>query len=501
MKRRLCSLILLPFLLLYAFPVGAVEKEEQTWQDETMYYLMTDRFNNGTNKNDKEINNNDPLAYQGGDFSGAAAKLDYIQEMGFTSIIISPVFENAKGGYHGYWITNFYKPNEQFGTMKELNHLVKEAHDRDMKVLVDFPVTQVSPSHPWAKDSAKADWFKKKNAQPEEKWLGTMAALNLENEEVKKELIKAGKWWIEKADVDGYYLSDAANAPLSFWQDFSKQVKQQKSSFFLLGESNENIDIKRFEASGLDSMMNTELSASLREQFKNVKQPSEGTVSLLKETPYREAFLSANFLDSNKTDRFTKEMVEENVFPGTRWMLALTYLYTVPGLPVVYYGSEVALNGEEGVDSHRLLSFKEDQELIDYMKKIGELRQQLPALTRGSYEPIYDKDGMTVFKREYKDETIVVAVNNSDKAQKVSIPAAELDRNKELRGLLAGDMVRPEEDRFTLILDREESEIYALAEKTGINKMFIAALAAVYVVFMIFLYLVWKRGRAARRNN
>lgn len=369
MKKKLFSLVLLPFLLLYAFPVSAVEKEERTWQDETMYYIMTDRFHNGDSKNDKEINNHDLRAYQGGDFAGAADKLDYLKDMGFTSIILSPVFENAKGGYHGYWITDFYKPNQQFGSIKELNHLIKEAHDRDMKVIVDFPVTKVSPSHPWTKESAKADWFVTKSGKTEEEWLGQMAVLNLENKAVKQELVKAGKWWMKEAKVDGYYISDSADAPLSFLSDFSAELKQQKKNFFLLGGNNEKTDIKRFEQSGLDSVMNTNLAAQLQEQFKNIKQPSDKSAALVKEAAGEKALLSANYLDSNKTARFTKKTVEENMFPGTRWMLALTYLYTMPGVPVVYYGSEVALNGEEGPTSHRLLGFKEDQELVDYIKK------------------------------------------------------------------------------------------------------------------------------------
>ncbi|HEY9576898.1 MAG TPA: alpha-amylase family glycosyl hydrolase, partial [Pseudobacillus sp.] len=478
-----------------------VEKEERMWQDETMYYVMTDRFHNGNSKNDKEINNHDLRAYQGGDFAGVADKLDYLHDMGMTSIIISPVFENAKGGYHGYWVTDFYKTNKQFGSMKELNHLVKEAHDRDMKVVVDFPIMHVSPSHSWVKDATKTDWFVTKSGKAEEEWLGQMAVLNLENEAVKQELTKAGKWWMKKANIDGFYLSDSADAPLSFLQDFSSQLKQQKKDFFLLGGNDGKTDIKQFQKSGLDSVMNAELANLLQEQFKNVNQPSDKSAALLKEEAGESSLVPANYLDSNNTDRFTKKTVEENMFPGTRWMLALTYLYTVPGVPVVYYGSEVALNGEEGPKSHRLLSFKEDQELIDHMKKIGELRQGLPALKRGSYEPIYNKDGMTVFKRQYKDETLIVAINNSNKTQKVTIPAEELDRNKELRGLLEGELVRAEEEKFSLILDREKAEIYALTEKAGVNKLFIAALAAVYIIFMVFLYLVWKRGRASRKQN
>ncbi|OZI12517.1 alpha-amlyase [Bacillaceae bacterium SAS-127] len=501
MKRRLCSLILLPFLLLYAFPVSAAEKEERKWQDETMYYLMVDRFNNGDNQNDQEVNNNDPSAYQGGDFTGVTGRMDHIKDMGFTTVILSPIFQNEKGGYHGYWTTDFYKINKQFGTMKELEKLVNEAHERDLKVLIDLPVTRVSTAHPWTEDDKKVDWFTNKREVAPEKWLGEMATLNLENKAVTKELIQVANYWSEQTKIDGYYLSDAIHAPVSFWGNFSEGLNKD---LYLLGESNEqDVNVNKlaaYQKAGLDGMMNGSMMSPLREQFKNVNESSSETPNLLKEVEasWKDPQLSAHYLDTNKTARFTRDIVQENMFPGTRWMLALTYLYTIPGTPVVYYGSEIALDGGEGVENHGLMNFRIDKELIDYMKKIGDLRQQLPALTRGSYEPLYEKNGMVVFKREYQDETLIVAINNTNETQKVTIPAKELANDKELRGLLNDNLSRAENGDFTIILDREQSEVFVLAEESGINLSFIAALAAVYIIFMVFIYLVWKRGRAAR---
>ncbi|MBM7647565.1 glycosidase [Bacillus ectoiniformans] len=502
MKRRLFSLLVIPFLLLYAFPAGAVEKEEREWQDETMYFLMVDRFGNGDNANDKDVNTEDPAAYQGGDFKGIETGLDDLKDMGFTTIILSPIFKNAPNSYHGYQITNYKKLNPYFGSMKDFNHLLKEAHKKDMKVLIDFPVTHVSASHPWVKDESKADWFKSKS-ETDYEWMGDRSALDLEKEPVKQEIIQSAKWWTEQTELDGYYLSNATGAPADFWKDFSKEVKSVKKDFFLMGESAEkdlNL-LNEYQQAGLDSVTNPAMTEPLREQFKNIDQDSETTPKLLKETESisNNPRLTANRFDSHLMNRYTRDMVNEHVFPGTRWKLALTYLYTIPGLPIVYYGSEIALDGGEGTDNHRFMSFRADKELIDYVTKLGELRQQLPALTRGTYEPIYSKDGMTVLKREYKDEVIIVGVNNSGITQKVSIPAEELDANKELRGLLAGDLVRPQDGKFTIYMDRETSEIYALAKKTGINMSFVMALAGVYVVFMIFLYLVWKRGRTGRK--
>lgn len=72
--------------------------------------------------------------------------------MGFTAIWLTPVFDNEEKGYHGYWINDFYKTEEHFGTIEEFKTLVKEAHKRDMKVILDFVVNHVGPKHPWVND-------------------------------------------------------------------------------------------------------------------------------------------------------------------------------------------------------------------------------------------------------------------------------------------------------------------------------------------------------------
>src|SRR4051812_4041869 len=103
-------LLLMTTFLFSSLPAHAiVKKENRLWQDETVYSIMVDRFNNGDLKNDVDVNTKDPLAYNGGDFQGIIDKLDYIQEMGFTTIRLTPIFDNVKNGYHGYWVNDFYK--------------------------------------------------------------------------------------------------------------------------------------------------------------------------------------------------------------------------------------------------------------------------------------------------------------------------------------------------------------------------------------------------------
>jgi hypothetical protein len=207
------------------------------------------------------------------------------------------------------------------------------------------------------------------------------------------------------------------------------------------------------------------------------------------------------FIDNHDMERFTRLLVEENVFPGTRWKLALTYMYTTPGIPIVYYGSEIAIDGGEDPDNRRLMNFRADKELIDFISTLGKVRNEYPALTRGTIEPLYEKGGMGIFKRTYKDQTVVVAINNSSKTQTVELDAADLAENMELKGLLTKDLVRSDKSGiYKLALDREESEIYLLKDKSGLNIPYLAALGTVYALFLLFIYLVWKRGRKNRNS-
>ncbi len=514
MKRRVLSLILVPFLLFYAIPqsAGAVEKEERKWQDETIYFLMVDRFNNGDSNNDFEVNTKDPKAYQGGDFQGIIDKLDYIKDMGFTSISLTPIFDNQELGYHGYWINDFYKPEEHFGSMKTFKKLVKEAHKRDIKVILDFVVNHVGTEHPWVNDPEKADWFHEKqemNFENEESmnnaWLDGLPDLNTENPEVRAYLTDAAKWWIKETNIDGYQLDAVQHVPQDFWKEFSKEIKSVKEDFYLLGEVSEGnpTKIAEYNGVGIDGFVKVPQAEEMRSVFQKTDQSLDKLFTFWQENEnlYKDPYVMGTFIDNHNMERFTRPVVQNKLHPGTRWKLALTYMYTTPGVPIVYYGTEIAVDGGEAPDNRRMMNFRAEEELMDYITNLGELRHTYPALTRGTIEPLYESDGMGIFKREYKGETLVVAINNSSVSQEIQLDAADLAKDMELRGLLGDDMVKEEDGKYTLILDREQAEVYALAEKSGLNYSFIGALAIVYVLFLTFIYLVWKRGRNRRKSD
>ena len=501
MKKKTCIVLLFLVLFSNILPVGAVEKDERKWQDETVYFLMIDRFNNSDQTNDNGVDINDPNGRHGGDFQGIIDQLDYIKDMGFTAISLTPIFANEDGGYHGYWVNDFYKTDEHFGSNDLFNKLVDEAHKRDMKVILDFVSGYVGPKHPWVNDPTKKDWFQEGQEEVDQERIH-LPKLNHENPEVKQYLIDAAKWWITESDIDGYLLDSTDDVSTSFWIDFSKEMKSVKKDFILLGEINTNDPVKMasYAETGIDGFVDFPLNEELRKVF---PKPDQSFGELFKRLQQNEqlglnSYLMGTFMDNQHTARFTREMVENNEHPGPRWKQSLTYLYTTPGIPIVYYGSEIALDGGNSPDNRRQMNFRTDKELIEYMAKLSGLRAKLPSLTRGTMDLLYEQDGMTVYKREYQEETSVVAINNTTETQTVAIPAEKLADgadHKELRGMLNGDLVRDKDKQYMMTIDRDESEIYVLSKKSGINLFYLISLGVVLLSFFVFLILVSKRSR------
>ncbi|MFB6465285.1 alpha-amylase family glycosyl hydrolase [Cytobacillus sp. Hz8] len=510
MRRSVLTFILIPLLLFYCLPVEAAEKEARDWQDETIYYISVDRFNNSDQTNDFNVNTKDPAKYHGGDFQGVIDQLDYLHDMGFTTINLSPIFESKKNDFQGYSIRDFYKTNEHFGSLKTFKKLVKEAHKRNMKVMIDFVTNNVALNHPWLNDSTKKAWFHEEKAirnssdqqDLEKGWVNGLPDLNQNNQEVKKYLIDCAKWWIEETDIDGYRLNQMNYVPLSFWKDFVKEVKTIKSNVYLLGDvqSKDTNYLKSYQDSGIDGLLDFPLNPPLREAFAEPDQSLDKVLEMDKEqmTSIQNSMRMGTFMDTPETVRFTRDAVILNQHPGPRWKLALTYLYTTPGVPVVYYGSEIALDGGKGADGQNQMDFRTDQELVEYITKLVEVRKQLPSLANGTFKVLYSKDGMAVYKREFKGETSIIALNNTTKTQKVTLTDNELAADKELRGLLAGDLVKSKNNEYNIILDRDKAEIYVLAEKSGLNYQYIVAMGLVYLLFIVFIVVIWKRSKRKR---
>ncbi|ANE84537.1 MULTISPECIES: alpha-amylase family glycosyl hydrolase [Bacillus] len=410
-------------------PIHTFADEKREWKDEVIYSIMIDRFNNGEPKNDKQLEVGNLEGYQGGDIRGIIKRLDYIKEMGFTTVMLSPLFESGK--YDGLDVRNFKKVNEHFGADNDVKELVKEVHAKGMKVVFQFP-------------------------------LG-------ENE---RQVIDAMKWWIKEVDLDGSYVIHSEKKPRSFWDNAQKDMQVIKKDFRIMTKE--------------DSEYNEKIVESFSKADVSVK-------SLYDVSKKEGEFVT--FLDNQETKRYARIAKENMYYPPSRLKLALTYLLTSPGIPNFYYGTEIALDGGSVPDNRRLMDFKSDEKFMQHIAKLGELRQARPSLRRGTFELLYDKSGMSILKRKYKDEVTLVAINNTKETQKVSLPASVIGEKQELRGLLQDEIIREENGKFYLVLKREESNVYKVKGETGVNWLFISLIVGVNVLFIAFLIAVKRKRR------
>lgn len=410
-------------------PIHTFADEKREWRDEVIYSIMIDRFNNGEPKNDKQLEVGNLEGYQGGDIRGIIKRLDYIKEMGFTTVMLSPLFESGK--YDGLDVRNFKKVNEHFGTENDVKELVKEAQAKGMKVVFQFP-------------------------------LG-------ENEQ---QVIDAMKWWIKAVDLDGSYVIHSEKKPRSFWDNAQKDMQVIKKDFRIMTKE--------------DSEYNEKIVESFSKADVSVK-------SLYDVSKKEGEFVT--FLDDQETKRYARIAKENMYYPPSRLKLALTYLLTSPGIPNFYYGTEIALDGGSVPDNRRLMDFKSDEKFMQHITKLGELRQARPSLRRGTFELLYDKSGMSILKRKYKNEVTLVAINNTKETQKVSLPASTIGEKQELRGLLEDEIIREENGGFYLVLKREESNVYKVNGETGVNWLFISLIVGVNVLFIAFLIAVKRKRR------
>ncbi|WP_339263861.1 alpha-amylase family glycosyl hydrolase [Solibacillus sp. FSL W7-1472] len=467
-------------LLSTSLSVAAVAnaEEERTIADESIYDVLVDRFFNGTGKNDDDtVNTQDPMMFAGGDFNGLLKKIDYVANMGYTMLSIGSVFETEK--YDGSMPTSYTMFDHRFGTAEEFKKMVEAYQKRDIKIMVDFPISNVSPNH----ELSEKQGFAASENEGKIQW-------DLTNEEVQNELINSAVQFVSTYKLDGVRLTNIEQADTAFLNRFIEQLKAAGAYTIANAESDANFDAKFY----------SDTASNFTNAFKNV----DLNTTVLE--PHIEEMLSGtpvlSMTDTIWSDRFTLAATEEGMYPPTRSKISIASTLLLPGVPVVQYGSEIAMNGEAGVEAHQYYNFKTDSELADYVGKLQSLRNDSETLRNGEFKWLENEDGYLVFERKSDEETWIVVINNSSKTKRVHIPVAELGEGKEVRGMFNSEIIRENKDgNYAIILDREMVEVYQVIEARGINTSYIVALGLVVVLYTAFMIAIMKRGKKRRAEN
>lgn len=471
--RMISALMLIPMLLNAAWPAAASAKDERTVQDESIYDLLVDRYNNGDGRNDGDADAKDPEAFNGGDFAGVSLRLQHILDMGFTAVSIGPVFDTAS--YDGAEVLDYAKLEDHFGTEQDFRDMLADLHDKDVRVIADFPLAGVSREHVWAD---QLPWTEGEDGTID--W-------DAQDPDVRQKLQEAMADFVKAYDLDGIRLTKIGNYDPAVLDEFVQSLKKASPGLYVLSD-------EETEAA-VDAQPNQAAIEALQQTFVEIAPDSSPMDKFSAET--RTDLFG---FDSLAGQRFTQAMVEKRMFPPTRWKVAVSALFTLPGIPVMPYGTEIAVSGETAPDTHPLMNFKTDMELKDLIGNLNTLRSQSKTLRTGDFKMLHNKDGYLVYKIWDDAETWIIAVNNSDKTQSYELDPAEIGSEKRLRGLLDADqIVETEDGKYHVVMDRELAEVYLVKEDKGFNIPYLIASILVYVLFLGFLWAVWRKGRAARK--
>ena len=496
--KRFISLVLISFLLM-GTPV-ITHAEETNIQDKIIYNIMVDRFNNGTLVVGDEVDVDDPYAYNGGDIRGIIKKLDHIKDLGIHAIQLSPIMENAANGFHGYWITDMYEIEPLFGTKEDFEELIEEAHKRDIDVYMEFVMNYVSEDHPFVTDKDKKDWISEPSIEPTDAsfWLEDVKQLNLDQDEVASYIEDVADYWMDEFAIDGFVLHAADQASPQFLNEFTAHMKEKSPEFVLLATLlDEEADMTPFvDNEGIDAVENYAVYEKLNDIFAQVNTPVSEIMEVWDEAVEEKSLL---FVDTFNTPRFSYTTAEQSRSALTTWKLALTFMYTSPGTPVVIQGSELPMYGPTFLESQYLVPFNSsDPDLEEYYYRISALKGQFPVLQDGDFEQIIVEEGLSVFKRSNGEETMYIAINNDDTMREATI-TDDIGEGNQLHGLLSDMIVRKQDGGFTFEISRETAEVFIIEEDLGVNWVFILTIVAIPVIFAIFVFYVSKRGKT--RNS
>jgi glycosidase len=486
------------------------------WNDAVIYSLIIDRFSDG----DRSINNpiaHDSLSekanYMGGDFQGIINKLNegYFDSLGINTIWLSPVYDNPNeafkeapephrwfSGYHGYWPINSTSTEEKFGSIEKLKELVATAQKHGIKILLDIVANHVHQNHPFFKEKPECfgninlpdgrlnlrlwdeyrltTWFEP--YLPKFNYVGSKDAIDF--------MTSNTVWWMKETGADGFRQDAVKHMPNEFWRALTKRIKNEieipdNKKVYQIGETFGSYDL-------ISSYVNNgQLSAQFNFNVYDVALPTflESKMSFsaldaeIKKSflVYGENNLMGNIMDSHDKNRFMAfadgdldvtqwSAVEEgwnnpprvdNPANYEKAKLYYSYMNTIPGLPVIYYGSEFGMTGASDPDNRRMMRFGEElnqfeKRMLGDVRKIINLRKNHPALRYGDFLTLQADENVYSYIRSGVNERILIILNKSEKSVPLQLNIPVMYGIKSAGNLLTDEKIELVDGSVNLIL-------------------------------------------------
>ena len=452
--------------------------------NDVMYLIMPDRFVNGDPGNDAPakspglIDRTKGRYYHGGDIAGVRRKLPYLKSLGITAIWMTPVYDNNDNvneverydnqgvtDYHGYGAIDFYGTDEHLGTLDEYRALVDDAHKLGIKVIKDMVANHTGPYHPWVNDPPTPTWYNGSKAQHlSNTWQGWTLAdpystagmrkatldgwfggflpdLNQNDPEVARYITQNTLWWVGMSGVDGIRQDTWQYVPRSYWKPWMAAIKKEFPALRVVGETFDGDPaVIAFHLdgttnwdkikTGVDYQFDFPVHFAIRDVFARGGPVRNLAMTVARDHIYADPNRLSPFLGNHDVERFMNE--RGATVDGLR--LATTFLLTTRGIPLLYYGDEVAIPGGRDPDNRRTIPggwagdardaftvegrTAGEQAVWAHTQKLLRIRAERAELRTAKVEHLVVEEQLYVFKRG----KTVVAINNDTAAVEAHIP-------------------------------------------------------------------------------
>ena len=469
--------------------------------DDIIYLVMTDRFADGDPANNKDVDRSNPRAWHGGDFKGITKRIPYLKELGVTAIWLTPWYDNPdeanrcdkpwcpNTNYHGYHAIDYYGVENHFGSMADLQEMIRECRRKGIKVIQDQVANHVGIQHPWAKRPPLDNWFStysqnsfnnsvllSPNSSLAERdnllkgWFNELLPdLNQDEPEVSRYLIQNALWWIGMTGIDGIRQDTIQYMPRTFIRNWSAAIREQYPNYWMVGEVFEE-DLAQtafFQGgragwdgvdTGLPSVFDFKLWRTSQEVFTG-KKPARALRDVLK---YDGLYANINHItvlaNNHDTDRFMS-------LPGATpegAMMHTAFILSTRGIPQLYYGEEIPMSGGHDPDNRKdfpwdkALKFASNNgdsgrisaeaRFFQFTRNWIKLRKDIKALREGRTIDLFYDDDAYVFGRVFDQDSsmrnrtnsyAVIAFNVSDKEKMITLPNSLIGRSEYLSAVLS----------------------------------------------------------------
>lgn len=453
--------------------------------DNIIYNLMIDRFCNGDSANDAPIIHDSLFSqanYQGGDIQGLINKLEegYFEQLGINAFWLSPIVDNTNNayrefpaphrwytGYHGYWPVSSTKVEEHFGDMNLVKKFIDLAHQKKSSVFLDYVAHHVHTEHWMWKDHR--DWFGnytlpdgKLNLRLWDEYRLTtwfepyMPSFDyVSSFEALEFMTDNAVWWLKVTGADGFRHDAVKHVPNEYWRLLTSKLKREISipeqkDIYQIGETFGGIDLIASYVN--NGQLNAQFNFNLYDTAIPVFLDEKASFKLL-DYQMQKSFqvfgynnLMGNIMDSHDKIRYmayadgdlaindgqaieigwTNPPKVDNPKSYDKLKQHLTYLLTIPGIPIIYYGDEIGMTGAADPDNRRMMRF--DDELNEYEKqtfkdvsKLIHIRKEHSALRYGDFLTLQADENIYAYLRSDMNERILTILNKSTDKQNIEI--------------------------------------------------------------------------------